>query len=132
MTGFNFKTFDTTASTSVLTILNSAIPMAHFLVAFARYKRGRFDEKRKAKICLAIQECIAPANVSSADIAWWITEGLPKSQQIYEPIEVLSQRLAPKDIRIARSAAFAITGAGRGEIQLLCLDLIEQLLPNNI
>jgi hypothetical protein len=115
---------------SVLKALDEALPLAHFLVAFARYQREKFREKQKGMIVLAIQERLPKWDISAADILWWITEGLPKVGEIYEPIAVLAGRLDSKDLPIARRAAMNITGASRSPTGQKCADLIEKLFPN--
>ena len=115
---------------SVLKVLDEALPLAHFLVAFARYQRGKFREKQQGMIVLAIQERLSLWDISAADVLWWITEGLPKAQEIYESILVLAERLDSKDVPIARRAAMNITGASRSPTGQACADLIEELFPH--
>lgn len=115
---------------SVLKALDEALPLAHFLVAFARYQRGKFREKQQGMIVLAVQERLSQWDISAADVLWWITEGLPKAQEIYESILVLAERLDSKDVLIARRAAMNITGASRSPTGQACADLIEELFPS--
>lgn len=116
---------------SVLKALDEALPLAHFLVAFARYQRGKFREKQQGMIVLAIQERLSQWDISAADVLWWITEGLPKAGEIYEStILVLAERLDSKDVPIARRAAMNITGASRSPTGQACADLIEELFPS--
>lgn len=115
---------------SVLKALDEALPLAHFLVAFARYQRGKFREKQQGMIVLAVQERLSQWDISAADVLWWITEGLPKAQEIYESILVLAERLDSKDVLIARRAAMNITGASRSPTGQACADLIEELFPH--
>jgi hypothetical protein len=114
---------------SVLKALDEALPLAHFLVAFARYQRGKFKEKQHGMIVLAIQERLSQWEISVADVLWWITEGLPKTDQLYESIAVLAARLGSKDVAIARRAAMNITGPSRSPTGQMCADLIEKLFP---
>lgn len=114
---------------SVLHALNEGLPLAYFLVAFARYKRGKFREKQRLIIAVAIQERLSHWDISAADVLWWITEGLPKALGITQPIEVLATRLDPLDIPIARRAAINITGPSQSPTGLACISLIGQLLP---
>ena len=115
---------------AVLKALDEALPLAHFLVAFARYQRGKFREKQQGMIVLAVQERLSQWDISAADVLWWITEGLPKAQEIYESILVLAERLDSKDVLIARRAAMNITGASRSPTGQACADLIEELFPS--
>lgn len=112
---------------SVLNALEEALPLAHFLVAFARHQRGKFKEKQQKIIVLAIQERLAQWDISAADVLWWITEGLPKAGQIYESIEILASRLDIKDKKVARRAAINITGTSRSPAGQASADLVERL-----
>ena len=115
---------------SVVKALDEALPLAHFLVAFARYQREKFREKQQGMIVLAIQERLPQWDISAADILWWITEGLPKAGEIFESILVLAGRLDSMDVPIARRAAMNITGASRSPTGQACTDLIEKLFPS--
>ena len=99
-------------------------------MAFARYQRGKFREKQQGMIVLAVQERLSQWDISAADVLWWIPEGLPKAQEIYESILVLAERLDSKDVLIARRAAMNITGASRSPTGQACADLIEELFPS--
>lgn len=114
---------------SVLKALDEALPLAHFLVSFARRQRGKFREKQQGIVVQAIQERLSQWDISPADVLWWITEGLPKAQQLYESIGVLAARLDSQDITIARRAAMNITGPSRSPTGQMCADLIEKLFP---
>ncbi len=103
--------------------------MSHFLVAFARYQLGKFKRKQQEAIVLAIQERLLPIQVTSADVLWWITEGLPDASQLNEPIEDLANHLHPADQRIARRAVLALVGDNHSPVGLACIELIEQLFP---
>ncbi len=115
---------------SVVKALDEALPLGHFLVAFTRYQREKFREKQQGMIVLAIQERLPQWDISAADVLWWITEGLPKAGEIYEPIAVPAERLDSKDVPIARRAAMNITGASRSPTGQKCADLIVKLFPN--
>lgn len=115
---------------TVLKALDQALPLAHFLVAFARYQRGKFREKQQGIIVLAIQERLSQRDIGAADVLWWITEGLPKAGEICESIVVLVERLDSTDVPIARKAALNITGTSRSPTGQKCADLIEKLFPN--
>lgn len=127
--GFQFQRVVQCEPVSVLAALNTALPLAHFLVAFARYQRGKFDAKRHKVISLAIQERVAPVTLNPLDVIEWFTTMLPKASDLYEPIETLAARLQPEDIRIARRGALNITGSSQSEVGLACLALIERLFP---
>lgn len=127
--GFQFQHPAETEPRSVLETLNTALPLAHFLVAFARYQRGKFDAKRQKVISLAIQERIAPVTISPLDVIEWFTTLLPKTSELCEPIDTLAARLQPEDIRIARRGALNITGTSQSEVGLACMALIERLFP---
>lgn len=113
---------------SVQVALLEALPLAHFLIAFARYQRGKYRPKQQEMIVHAIQERLKHWDISAADVLWWITEGLPKAGQVYEPIEVLSAGLDTRDVAIARRAAILITGVSEGPVAQACQSTIERLL----
>lgn len=113
----------------VMVLLRTALPLAHFLVEFARYQVGKYKPKQHAVIAAAIQERLAPNQISSADIVWWITEGLPNASELYESIEVLASRLDADNQRIARRATLALVGTSQSPVALNCLELIGKLFP---
>ena len=116
--------------TSVLALLDTALPMAHFLVGFARHELGRFKERHRNQIVYAVVEFLSPvAAVSTADIEWWITEGLAKATAAHVPNAVLVERMDAQQRRIARRAAINMVGPNESENRLRCRDLIDQLFP---
>lgn len=126
---FQFKQIQEGVLVPANAILITVLPLAHFLVAFARYQREKFDSKRQKVIALALQERIAPYKVSPDDAIDWFTKRLPKAGDLYEPIEELAGRLQPEDIKIARRGALNITGTSQSEVGLACMALIERLFP---
>lgn len=114
---------------STLATLEATLPITHFLVAFAKMQVGRFKARHQREIIHALIELTDSPAVNSADIQWWITEGMPKAGQIYTDIGELAQRMDATQRRIARRAAINIVGPSESENRLRCRELIDRLFP---
>lgn len=92
-----------------------AANLAWALVCFSRRVRGKFGDREKALICIALQQRLHPLVCTTADLREWITFGLPEAWLFYErELADYATRLTPRETFLARQTAWSMArGSGR-------------------